>query len=319
MLTVITTPALSLEFDQPQVKQGKLKPAALVLATVLLASLLSACDDGGASTTTLGTGGGGAVVAPTDTDGDGIPDATDIDDDNDGVSDTQETMDGTDPLKADTDGDGLSDGLEKTKGTNPLKADTDGDGINDKDDLYPTDPTNGASTFPPSGLSKVDGSGKKLPDNALSYACVRDNTNGLLWETKTDDDTLRDKDWTYKVGSGGADSSGGQCSGIATCDTATYVAKLNEISFCGKTDWRLPSLTDADIGAGLTGEYAGIIDTANNPTINALFLPNTIAYVSPNEGYCTSHATIGVSLLKDGWPYTPVADACYLRLVATAK
>ena len=52
-----------------------------------------------------------------DSDGDTIPDATDPDDDNDGVTDAQEVLDGTDPLKADTDGDGVKDGTEKTDAT----------------------------------------------------------------------------------------------------------------------------------------------------------------------------------------------------------
>lgn len=53
-----------------------------------------------------------------DTDGDGLGDAIDPDIDGDGVSNTQEIIDGTDPLKADTDGDGVTDGKEKTDGTN---------------------------------------------------------------------------------------------------------------------------------------------------------------------------------------------------------
>ena len=52
-----------------------------------------------------------------DSDGDGIPNLTDPDDDNDGVTDAQEVLDGTDPLKADTDGDGVKDGTEKTDAT----------------------------------------------------------------------------------------------------------------------------------------------------------------------------------------------------------
>ena len=57
-----------------------------------------------------------------DTDGDGIANATDTDDDNDGVSDTQESIDGTNPLLADTDGDGYSDLVEVNLNSDPLDA-----------------------------------------------------------------------------------------------------------------------------------------------------------------------------------------------------
>ena len=65
------------------------------------------------------------------------------DEDKDGVTDDQETEDGTDPLKADTDDDGVSDGDEKKDGTDPLKADTDDDGVSDGDEKKDgTDPLN---------------------------------------------------------------------------------------------------------------------------------------------------------------------------------
>ena len=67
----------------------------------------------------------GAGVLGTDIFGDG---------DQDLVSDTQEAIDGTNPLVADTDGDGLLDGLEASYGTNPLISDTDSDGIADNAD-----------------------------------------------------------------------------------------------------------------------------------------------------------------------------------------
>ncbi|WP_249042007.1 ice-binding family protein [Polaribacter glomeratus] len=59
------------------------------------------------------------ITFGTDTDSDGIPDATDTDDDGDGINDTDEALIGTNPLIVDTDGDGTLDGAE----------DFDGDGI----------------------------------------------------------------------------------------------------------------------------------------------------------------------------------------------
>ena len=85
----------------------------------------------------------GAGVLGTDIFGDG---------DQDLVSDTQEAIDGTNPLVADTDGDGLLDGLEASYGTNPLISDTDGDGYSDLDEVNSnTDPLS-ANSVPTRGL-----------------------------------------------------------------------------------------------------------------------------------------------------------------------
>ena len=79
---------------------------------------------------------------------------TDIfgDSDQDLVSDTQEAIDGTNPIVADTDGDGLTDGQEASNGTNPLLSDTDGDGYSDLDEVNSnTDPLS-ANSVPTRGL-----------------------------------------------------------------------------------------------------------------------------------------------------------------------
>lgn len=85
-----------------------------------------------------------------DTDGDGIPDGTEIllganphrndsdwfiDTDQDGLSDALERQIGSDPYRPDTDNDGLPDWLEYLIGSDPTLMDTDGDGINDYDEF----------------------------------------------------------------------------------------------------------------------------------------------------------------------------------------
>ncbi len=80
----------------------------------------------------------------TDTDGDNIADYWEIkyfgnrtnsdgtiNSDADDLTDFQEYMQQTDPLKADTDGDGASDSLEVALGMNPLDPDQDNDGMAD--------------------------------------------------------------------------------------------------------------------------------------------------------------------------------------------
>ncbi|MCK4257002.1 hypothetical protein KAX35_08940, partial [candidate division WOR-3 bacterium] len=120
---------------------------------------------------------------PTDTDGDDMPDARDLDSDNDGLFDGNYNpgwayADGTFPNEnafstnwrlSDTDGDGLSDGFEagndldlnngsgagNFERTNPALIDTDSDNINDGDELvYGTNPLNvntDGDSFDPDG------------------------------------------------------------------------------------------------------------------------------------------------------------------------
>jgi parallel beta-helix repeat protein len=85
----------------------------------------------GGSVGGISSSGGSSSILPPDTDGDGL-------------TDTYESIIGTDPNNPDTDGDGLIDAQELIIGTDPNNPDTDGDGINDSLDTHPLN-----STMPP--------------------------------------------------------------------------------------------------------------------------------------------------------------------------
>jgi hypothetical protein len=70
-----------------------------------------------------------------DTDGDGLPDATDPDDDNDGQMDVDEAACGSNPLDASS----LSLDTDSDQSPNCVDADDDGDGVEDSDDAFPLD------------------------------------------------------------------------------------------------------------------------------------------------------------------------------------
>lgn len=106
---------------------------------------------------------------------------------------------------------------------------------------------------------KLNGKGEPLADQSLDYgtapwSCLLDRTTGLVWESKSDDEGLHDKDWTYSWydsnpythgGHGGAAAKGFCGGSIATgCDTEKFVAAVNAAGLCGASDWRLPTLEE---------------------------------------------------------------------------
>ena len=76
--------------------------------------------------------------------------------------------------------------------------------------------------------AKLAVNGNDLPDGALSWAMVRDNVTGLIWEAKTDDGSVHDKDTNYTW----ADAQ------------SVFIAALNNANFGGYNDWRLPTVKE---------------------------------------------------------------------------
>jgi alpha-tubulin suppressor-like RCC1 family protein len=124
--------------------------------------------------------------------------------------------------------------------------------------------------------TKLDAQGNALADSATSWSMVKDNVTGLIWENKTDDGSIYDKDNTY------------------TWDDVqnVFIATLNAENFGGFSDWRLPTIKELSFIVG-SGTY--------NPAINTAYFPNTVssAYWSstthgPYCAYCVYFDTGGV-------------------------
>lgn len=124
-------------------------------------------------------------------------------------------------------------------------------------------------------FTKLDGvSGGELAANATDWACVRDNVTGLIWEVKTNDGGLRDKDHFYSWynstgvndgGEPGTPDAADQCANADRCDTEKYVADINAVALCGYSDWRLPT----------PNELLSISDLSRvSPAIDTRFFPN---------------------------------------------
>lgn len=112
-------------------------------------------------------------------------------------------------------------------------------------DVTHNDDSDGHAGF---SFTKISSTGQPLPADAPEWDCVKDNVTGLMWEVKTDDGGLRDKDHSYtwyepdnsKNGGNAGTQNGGDCVG-ASCDTHGYVQAVNAQGLCGAGDWRIPT------------------------------------------------------------------------------
>ena len=125
--------------------------------------------------------------------------------------------------------------------------------------------------------SDYTGSGNYASD---PWACVRDNHTGLIWEVKTDDGGIHDKDNTYRWG-GKTALSYGSGWGDYYSEWDTLLDGSNGSSFCGFADWRAPTLVELKTIVHL-GVYS--------PAIDSNYFPNT-----RSSGYWSSSPFAGDS------------------------
>ncbi|VVS95038.1 Lcl C-terminal domain-containing protein [Desulfoluna spongiiphila] len=89
--------------------------------------------------------------------------------------------------------------------------------------------------------------GKPLPDNAGKWVLIKDDITGRIWETKTDDGSIHDRDtlFTFK-------------------EAQDHVKKLNDMKYGGYSSWRMPNLK----------ELASIVHFGKTmPSVNTLYFP----------------------------------------------
>ena len=108
-------------------------------------------------------------------------------------------------------------------------------------------------TINPPSYTKLDAQGYALPDEASSWSMVKDNITGLIWEVKTDDGSIHDKDDSYTW----YDAQ------------SVFIASLNAEQFGGFSDWRLPTVKELSFIVN-SGTY--------NPAINTTYFSNTMSF-----------------------------------------
>ena len=118
-------------------------------------------------------------------------------------------------------------------------------------------------------FTKISSTGVELPASATEWSCVKDNVTGLMWEVKTNDGGLHDKNETYtwynpdnSANGGGAGTENGDN------DTDSFVVNTNATGLCGANDWRMPARE----------ELRSLADySVSGPAIDTTYFPNTVS------------------------------------------
>jgi len=120
------------------------------------------------------------------------------------------------------------------------------------------------------------------PCNPQSYTTlsggimVQDNVTGLVWENKTDDGSIHDKDNIY----------------IWDDVQSVFIATLNSQNFGGYSDWRLPTIKEL---------YTLVDSSMYLPSINTTYFPNTVSsYYWSSTTYASSPGSAWLVLFGGG-------------------
>ena len=97
--------------------------------------------------------------------------------------------------------------------------------------------------------------------------CVKDNVTGLIWEQKTDDSGIRDKDNNYYWYNPDMATNGGYAglqknpiNGLGG-NTLAYINALNASNYCGYSNWRLPTIDELNT----------LVNYSEGPYLNPVF------------------------------------------------
>lgn len=93
---------------------------------------------------------------------------------------------------------------------------------------------------------KLNMQGNKMQPWQGPWSCILDTETQLVWENKTDDESIHDALWTfswYQQGKG-VENFGDCFFEPDRCDTSDLIRRANQEKTCGIDSWRLPTASE---------------------------------------------------------------------------
>ena len=106
-------------------------------------------------------------------------------------------------------------------------------------------------------FTKMTNSGEALSSWQGPWSCVVDSTLNVLWEVKTDNESIHDGYWTYSWFDEqyGKENYGDCYFEAQRCDTNDLIRHTNKQGLCNQHNWRLPT----------EDELLSLVDTPQRP------------------------------------------------------
>jgi len=90
-------------------------------------------------------------------------------------------------------------------------------------------------------FTKLDKSGNELDYDSDNFSMVKDNITGLIWEIKTDDNTIHDKNNVYAFEKADLSQGANDLNELTIHD---FIEEINTNNYGGFSDWRIPTIKE---------------------------------------------------------------------------